>query len=48
MDEFLGLEKLGLKSVVILPIDYGEEVKDRLVNPKKWRTPKDEFVTEIA
>lgn len=47
MDEFLGLNKLRLKSVVILPIGYRDETNDWLVNLSKWRTPKDEFVTEI-
>ncbi|MFC4870668.1 nitroreductase family protein [Negadavirga shengliensis] len=46
MDEFLGLEELQLKSVVIMPIGYREEANDWLLNLKKWRTPKDEFVTE--
>ena len=47
MDEFLGLEKLGLKSVVILPIGYRDENNDWLLNLKKYRTPKEEFITEI-
>lgn len=47
MDELLGLEELGLKSVVILPIGYREEEGDWLVNLKKVRTKKDEFVTEL-
>lgn len=45
MDAFLGLEGLGLKSVVILPVGYRDEANDWLVNLKKWRTPKEEFVT---
>lgn len=48
MDEFLGLEKLGLKSVVLLPIGYRQEEGDWLASLKKWRTPKEEFVLEIA
>jgi nitroreductase/dihydropteridine reductase len=44
LDEFLGLNALGLKSVVILPIGYRDEANDWLVNLKKWRTPKEEFV----
>jgi nitroreductase / dihydropteridine reductase len=48
MDEFLGLENQQLKSVVILPIGYRDEANDWLLNLKKWRTPKDQFVTEIA
>ncbi|QNK64088.1 NAD(P)H-dependent oxidoreductase [Pedobacter sp. PAMC26386] len=48
MDEFLKLEELGLKSVVIMPIGYRDEANDWLLSLKKWRTPKEEFVTEIA
>lgn len=48
MDELLGLEKLRLKSVVMLPIGYREETNDWLLNLKKWRTPKTEFVSVIA
>lgn len=48
LDEFLGLEKQQLKSVVILPIGFRDEANDWLVNLKKWRTPKDQFVTEVA
>lgn len=48
MDEFLELDKQRLKSVVILPIGYRETENDWLINLKKYRTPKDEFVTEIV
>ena len=48
MDEFLGLSKLGLKSVVILPLGYRAEEGDWLQNLKKVRTPKENFVTEIT
>jgi len=48
LDEILGLDKLGLTSVVILPLGYREHENDWLVNLKKVRTPKEEFVTEIA
>jgi len=47
MDEILGLEKLGLKSVAILPIGYRDEAHDWLVNLKKVRTPREKFVTEL-
>jgi nitroreductase len=47
MDEILGLEKSGLKSVVILPIGYRDEDYDWLVKLKKVRTPKEEFITEL-
>ncbi|WP_430401716.1 nitroreductase family protein [Fluviicola sp.] len=48
MDELLGLKELGLKSVVILPIGYRAEQEDWLVNLKKVRVPREEFVIEIA
>lgn len=47
LDELLGLSEKGLKSVVILPLGYREESGDWLVNLKKYRTPKEEFITEI-
>lgn len=47
MDEFLGLEAQGLKSVVILPVGYRDDAGDWLVNLKKWRTPKEEFISVI-
>ncbi|WP_028789253.1 NAD(P)H-dependent oxidoreductase [Terrimonas ferruginea] len=48
MDAILGLDKLGLKSVVILPLGYRADDGDWLVNLKKVRTPKEQFITEIA
>ncbi|MGZ4089496.1 MAG: nitroreductase family protein [Bacteroidia bacterium] len=48
MDEFFGLKKLGLKSAVILAIGYRDEKNDWLVNLKKYRTPVEEFIVEIA
>lgn len=47
MDELLGLEKSGLKSVVMLALGYRDEDRDWLVNLKKVRTPKEEFITEL-
>lgn len=47
LDELLGLSALGLKSITILPLGYREDDKDWLVNMKKVRTPKDEFITEL-
>jgi nitroreductase/dihydropteridine reductase len=47
MDEILGLEKLGLKSVAILPIGYRDEGRDWLVNLKKIRTPREKFIIEL-
>ena len=48
LDELLGLDKLGLKSVVILPLGYRDEQSDWLLNLSKVRTPKEEFALAIA
>jgi len=37
-----------LRSVAILPLGYREEDKDWLVNLKKVRRPREQFVTEVA
>lgn len=47
LDELLGLREKGLKSVVILPLGYRDTTGDWLVNLKKYRTPNEEFITEI-
>src|SRR5690606_32713920 len=47
LDELLGLEQQGLKSVVILPIGYRDEGNDWLLNLKKVRQAKEEFVIEL-
>ncbi|AOW20144.1 nitroreductase family protein [Urechidicola croceus] len=47
LDKLLGLEELGLKSVLLLTLGYRDEANDWLVNMKKVRTPKEEFITEI-
>ena len=47
LDGLLHLNEKGLRSVVILPLGFREEAGDWLVNLKKYRTPTDEFVTEI-
>ena len=47
LDEILGLNEKGLRSVVILPLGYRDTSGDWLVNLKKYRTPKEEFITEI-
>jgi nitroreductase len=47
LDGILGLEKLGLRSVAIMPLGYREEDKDWLVNLKKVRRPREQFVTEV-
>lgn len=48
LDELLGLNEQGLKSVVILPLGYRADEGDWLVNLKKVRTAKEGFITAIA
>jgi len=47
LDELLGLKELGLKSTVILALGYRDEANDWLVNMKKVRTSKEDFITAI-
>lgn len=47
LDSLLGLKDMGLKSVLILPLGYRDESNDWLVNLKKVRNPKKEFLIEI-
>ena len=47
LDEILGLRARGLRSAVMLPIGYRQVEGDWLVNLKKVRRPRDEFVTEV-
>lgn len=47
VDKLLGLNELGLKSVLVLPLGYRDDANDWLVNLKKVRTSKEEFITEI-
>ncbi|WP_410004851.1 NAD(P)H-dependent oxidoreductase [Aequorivita nionensis] len=47
VDELLELKEQGLKSVLILALGYRNEEGDWLVNMKKVRTPKMEFITEL-
>jgi len=44
LDTLLGLDKLGLKSTVILALGYRDTENDWLVNLKKVRTKKEDFV----
>lgn len=48
LDKALGLDKKGLKSVVILPLGYRDETADWLVKMKKVRTPKEDFFTHFS
>ena len=47
LDNLLGLKELGLKSVTILPLGYRDQENDWLVNMKKVRHPKKDFLIEI-
>ncbi|PZU89180.1 MAG: NAD(P)H-dependent oxidoreductase [Shinella sp.] len=47
LDEILGLRERGLRSVTIMPIGYRQEDGDWLVNLKKVRRSKDDFVIEV-
>lgn len=47
VNEILGLDKLGLKSVVLLPLGYRDETGDWLVNLKKYRTPESDFFVRM-
>lgn len=48
LDEILNLRERGLKSVAMLPLGYRDEKNDWLVNLKKVRRSREDFVTEIA
>ncbi|MBB6130621.1 nitroreductase family protein [Mucilaginibacter lappiensis] len=47
LDELLKLTGSGYKSTVLLPIGYRDEENDWLLNMKKVRTPKADFITEM-
>jgi nitroreductase/dihydropteridine reductase len=47
LDEILGLSARGLRSVSILPLGYREADGDWLVNLKKVRRPREQFITEV-
>lgn len=47
VDKVLNLKEKGLKSVLLLPLGYRNEENDWLVNLKKVRKSKEDFITEI-
>ena len=47
VDDILDLRTRGLRSVALLPLGYREEAGDWLVNLKKVRRPRDQFVTDV-
>ena len=44
LDELLDLRAKGLRSVLLLPLGYRDAENDWLVNMKKVRIPKEDFV----
>jgi len=48
VDEILNLRARGLRSVVLLPLGYRAADGDWLVNLKKVRRPREQFITELA
>jgi nitroreductase/dihydropteridine reductase len=48
VDEILKLRERGVRSVVMLPLGYRAEEGDWLVNLKKVRRSRDQFITELA
>jgi len=46
LDQLLGLDKQGLRSVTLLPLGHRDEAGDWLVKLKKVRTPLNEFLIE--
>lgn len=48
VDEILGLQARGLKSVAMLPLGYRQEEGDWLAKLPKVRRARDQFVTEVA
>lgn len=47
VDEILGLRARGLRSVILLPLGYRAEEGDWLVNLKKVRRSREQFVNEM-
>ncbi|MGO3346449.1 MAG: NAD(P)H-dependent oxidoreductase [Marinomonas sp.] len=47
VDEILGLKERGLRSVILLPLGYRAEDGDWLVDLKKIRRPKEDFIIEV-
>lgn len=47
VDEILGLKERGLRSVVMIPLGYRQAEGDWLVNLKKVRRERDQFVIEM-
>lgn len=48
LDELLNLQAMGLKSVTILTLGYRDTENDWLVNMKKVRVPKEDFLISLS
>ena len=48
VDDILGLREKGLRSVVMLPLGYRADAGDWLVDLKKVRPARAQFITELA
>lgn len=48
LDQLLNLTGSGYKSTLLLPLGYREDENDWLVNMKKVRTPKEDFIAEMT
>ena len=48
VDEILGLDKKGLRSVILLPLGYRDEEKDYLSKAKKVRRTRKDLVLDVA
>ena len=48
VDEILNLREKGLRSVVMLPLGYRADEGDWLVDLKKVRPAREQFITELA
>lgn len=48
VDEILDLDKLGLRSVILLPLGYRDEEKDFLSSAKKVRRSRKELILDLV
>lgn len=48
VDEILGLDKKGLRSVILLPLGYRDEEKDHLSKAKKVRRNRKDLILDVA
>lgn len=48
VDEILGLDKKGLRSVILLPLGYRDEEKDYLSKAKKVRRNRKDLILDVA